>query len=89
MANWQSAGDRRGAAPRATVLRWRLADPRALAERLDDKGCAFGRVTAARLEDLTRAHDRLEAKLNAILIAVAGTFVSTLVGLAVSYLRSH
>lgn len=59
-----------------------------LAQRLDDKGCAYGRVTAARLDDLARAVERLEAKLNAILLAVTGTFISTLVGLLVFYLRS-
>ena len=59
-----------------------------LAQRLDDKGCAFGRVTSARLDDLARASERLEAKLNAILLAVTSTFISTLVGLLVFYLRS-
>lgn len=61
----------------------------ALAERLDDRGCASGRVTATRVEDLSRAFDRLEAKLNAILVAVAATFLSTLLGLVVSALRAR
>ena len=59
----------------------------ALARRLDDGGCAFGRVSAARLEHLTRAYDRLETKLNAILMAVTGTFLSTLASLLLYYVR--
>ena len=58
-----------------------------LLRRLDDHGCAYGRVTEARLEALTRSFERLESKLNAVLLAVLGTFLSTLVGLAVGYLR--
>ena len=65
------------------------ADLRALARHLDERGCAFGRVTAARLDDLVRAYDRLEAKLNAVLLGVTGTFLTTLVALAISYLRSQ
>ena len=61
----------------------------ALAQRLDDKGCASGRVTAARLDELSRAFDRLEAKLNAILVAVTATFLSTLAGLVVYLLRAR
>jgi hypothetical protein len=59
-----------------------------LAQRLDDRGCAHGRVTTTRLEDLSRVVDRLETKLNAILVAVTSTFVSTLVGLVIFYLRT-
>ena len=59
----------------------------ALARRLDDTGCAFGRVSAARLEHLTRAYDRLETKLNAVLMAVTGTFLSTLASLLLYYVR--
>ena len=59
----------------------------ALARRLDDGGCAFGRVSAARLEHLTHAYDRLETRLNAILMAVTGTFLSTLAGLFLYYVR--
>ena len=55
-----------------------------LLRRLDDHGCAYGRVTAARLDALTRSVERLESKLNAVLLAALGTFLSTLVGL---YLR--
>ena len=58
-----------------------------LARRLDDTGCAYGRVSAARLEHLTRAYDRLEVKLNAVLMAVTGTFLSTLAGLLLYYVR--
>ena len=64
-------------------------DTRALARHLDERGCAFGRVTAARLDDLVRAYDRLEAKLNAVLLGVTGTFLTALVALAISYLRSQ
>ena len=60
----------------------------AFARRLDDRGCASGRVTAARVDDLSRASDRLEAKLNAILVAVTATFLSTLLGLGVVALRA-
>ena len=62
-------------------------DVRALACRLDDKGCAYGRVSNARLDELARGYERVEAKLNAVLLAVTGTFISTLVGLAVYHLR--
>lgn len=58
-----------------------------LVRRLDDTGCAYGRVSAARLEHLTRAYDRLEVKLNAVLMAVTGTFLSTLAGLLLYYVR--
>ena len=58
-----------------------------LARRLDDAGCAYGRVSAARLEHLTRAYDRLETKLNAVLMAVMGTFLSTLASLLLYYAR--
>ena len=58
-----------------------------LARRLDDAGCAYGRVSAARLEHLTRAYDRLETKLNAVLLAVMGTFLSTLASLLLYYVR--
>lgn len=60
-----------------------------LAQRLDDRGCAAGRVTAARVDELSRAMDRLEAKLNAIMVAVAATFLSTLLGLAAAVVRSQ
>ena len=60
---------------------------RMLASRLDDRGCAYGRVTNARLEDLARGYDRVEAKLNAVLLAVTGTFISTLVGMVAYHLR--
>ena len=62
-------------------------EARALAGRLDDRGCAYGRVSNARLEDLARGYERVEAKLNAVLLAVTGTFLSTLAGLAVYHLR--
>ncbi|MCC6175244.1 MAG: hypothetical protein IT305_08090 [Chloroflexi bacterium] len=58
-----------------------------LARRLDDSGCAYGRVSAARLEHLTRAYERLETKLNAVLMAATGTFLSTLAGLLLYYVR--
>jgi hypothetical protein len=85
---WQRAV--RGAARAEPVLS--AADPsgQALAElarRLDDSGCAFGRVSAARLDHLTKAYDRLETKLNAVLLAVTGTFVSTLASLLLYYVR--
>jgi hypothetical protein len=60
---------------------------RDLACRLDDRGCAYGRVGNARLEDLSRGYERVEAKLNAVLLAVTGTFVSSLVGMVVYHLR--
>ena len=60
---------------------------RALAVRLDDRGCAYGRVTNARVEELARGYERVEAKLNAVLLAVTGTFVSSLVGMLVYHLR--
>ncbi len=59
----------------------------ALASRLDERGCAYGRVCSARLDEVARGYERLEAKLNAVLLAVTGTFVSTLVGMAVYHLR--
>lgn len=58
-----------------------------LSRRLDDHGCATGRVTRAHQEELSRAFDRLETKLNAILVAVSATFLSTLAGLAVLAVR--
>lgn len=60
---------------------------RALACRLDDRGCAYGRVNNARLEEVARCYERMEAKLNAVLLGVTGTFVSTLVGMVVYHLR--
>lgn len=60
---------------------------RVLACRLDDRGCAYGRVSNARLEELARGYERVEAKLNAVLLAVTGTFLSTLAGMAVYHLR--
>lgn len=62
-------------------------DSRALANRLDERGCAYGRVCNARLDEVARGYERVEAKLNAVLLAVTGTFVSTVVGLAVYHLR--
>ena len=62
-------------------------DLASLARRLDDTGCAFGRVSAARLEHLIRAYDRMETKLNAVLLAVTGTFLSTLASLLLYYVR--
>lgn len=62
-------------------------DVRVLASRLDDRGCAYGRVSNAHLEEVARGYERVEAKLNAVLLAVAGTFVSTLVGMVVYHLR--
>jgi hypothetical protein len=59
----------------------------ALARRLDDSGCSYGRVSAAKLEHMIRAYDRLETKLNAVLMAVTGTFLSTLAGLLLYYVR--
>jgi hypothetical protein len=44
-------------------------------------------VSAAKLEHLTRAYDRLETKLNAVLLAVTGTFLSTLASLLLYYAR--
>lgn len=85
-----------GALARA-LERWRRGTPPAertepaalaeLARRLDDAGCAYGRVSAARLESLTRAYDRLETKLNAVLMAAMGTFLSTLASLLLYYVR--
>ena len=63
------------------------ADAKALAARLEERGCAYGRVSNARLEEVARGYDRVEAKLNAVLLAVTGTFVSTLVGMAIYHLR--
>ncbi len=59
----------------------------ALARRLDDGGCSYGRVSAAKLEQMIRAYDRLETKLNAVLMAMTGTFLSTLAGLLLYYVR--
>lgn len=58
-----------------------------LVRRLDDSGCSYGRVSAAKLEQVIRAYDRLETKLNAVLMAVTGTFLSTLAGLLLYYVR--
>jgi hypothetical protein len=58
-----------------------------LARRLDDRGCAFGRVSDAKLEQLIRAYERLETKLNAVLLAVTGTFLSTLASLLLYVVR--
>jgi len=58
-----------------------------LASRLDDRGCAYGRVTNARLEEVARGYERLEGKLNAVLLAVTGTFLSSLVGMVLYHLR--
>jgi hypothetical protein len=58
-----------------------------LLRRLDDHGCAYGRVTEARLDELSHSFERLESKLNAVLMAALGTFLSTLIGLVVAYLR--
>lgn len=60
---------------------------RALACRLDDRGCGYGRVTSARLDEVARGYERVETKLNAVLLAVTGTFVSTVVGVAIYQLR--
>jgi hypothetical protein len=62
-------------------------DAHVLSCRLDERGCAYGRVSNARLEEVARGYERVEAKLNAVLLAVTGTFVSTLVGMAVYHLR--
>jgi hypothetical protein len=80
----------RRARPSGRPARPESVSPEELAEltrRLDDSGCAFGRVSAARLEHLTRAYDRLETKLNAVLMAVCGTFLSTLASLLLYYIR--
>ncbi|GEM_PF-1850500 len=60
---------------------------RDLACRLDDRGCAYGRINNARLDDLSKGYERVEAKLNAVLLAVTGTFVSSLVGMVLYHLR--
>ena len=54
-----------------------------------NRGCAAGRVTTARVDELSRAMDRLDMKLNAILVAVAATLMSTLLGLAAAVVRSQ
>lgn len=88
MAGGSGAGELRKA-----LRRWRRGPAessgsvRELALRLDDKGCAYGRVGAARLDDLARAYERLETKLNAVLLAVVGTFISSMIGLVIYYLR--
>ncbi len=64
-------------------------DARALANRLDERGCSYGRVGNARLEEIARGYERVEAKLNAVLLAVTGTFVSTVVGMLVYHLRGN
>ena len=75
-----SASPAAGTAPDADALAL-------LARRLDDSGCSYGRVSAARLEQVIRAYDRLETKMNAVLMAVTGTFLSTLAGLLLYYVR--
>jgi hypothetical protein len=75
---WGTAGARQESPVAA------LKESAELVRRLDDHGCAYGRVTAARLDALTRSFERLEVKLNGVLLAALGTFLSTLVGL---YLR--
>ena len=75
---------RRGARPSESAAPAALTE---LTRRLDDAGCAYGRVSAARLEHLTRAYDRLETKLNAVLMAALGTFLSTLASLLLYYVR--
>ena len=75
---------RRGAPPAAPTEPAGLTE---LARRLDDAGCAYGRVSAARLDHLTRAYDRLETKLNAVLMTAMGTFLSTLASLLLYYAR--
>lgn len=60
---------------------------KALVCRLDDRGCAYGRVNNARLDDLARGYERVESKLNAVLLAATGTFLSTLVGMVVYHFR--
>ncbi len=80
------APDRDPPAPRAPVAP-ESDTLTALARRLDDSGCSYGRVSAARLEQLTHAYDRLETKLNAVLMTVIGTFMSTLAGVILYYVR--
>ncbi len=75
---------RRGSPPTERVEPAALTE---LARRLDDAGCAHGRVSASRLDGLTRAYDRLETKLNAVLMAAMGTFLSTLASLLLYYVR--
>ena len=91
LARWRRVRSARGAddagGPDQVTERAAGAGLEALARRLDDGGCAFGRVSAARVEYLTRAYERLETKLNAILMAVTGTFLSTLAGLLLYYVR--
>jgi len=80
---WAAPGEGRGQGDDT-----RLTDEaRALACRLDDRGCAYGRVSNARLEEVARGYERVEAKLNAVLLAATGTFLSTLAGMAVYHLR--
>ncbi len=62
-------------------------DARALANRLEERGCGYGRVSNARLEEIARGYERVESKLNAVLLAVTGIFVSTLVGMIIYHLR--
>ena len=40
-------------------------------ERYDREGCGFGRVTRERLDGLERLVERLESKLNALLLGVS------------------
>ena len=77
---WGAASDRHN--PPVAALK----ESAELLRRLDDHGCAYGRVTEARLDALTRSFERLESKLNAVLLAALGTFLSSLVGL---YLRGQ
>lgn len=84
---WRRARPAPGPEPSATGRSATADDLTGLARRLDDSGCSYGRVSAARLEHLSRAYDRLETKLNAILMAVTGTFLSTLASLLLYYIR--
>lgn len=62
-------------------------DFKGLASRLEERGCAYGRVINARLDEVARGYERVESKLNAVLLAATGTFISTLVGMVVYHLR--
>jgi hypothetical protein len=65
------------------------AATRALAERLDERGCGYGRLVSVRLDEVARAYERLELKLNAVLMAVTATFLSVLAGLLVRLLHGE
>jgi|GEM_PF-2201970 hypothetical protein len=43
---------------------------RALADRLDAQGCAYGRITHSLLERTAQDYARLEAKINALLVGI-------------------